>query len=68
VYIREKAPAAKKQKAKNIIEIIVPKRNMRLVAKRVQNRVLVKKKKKLKSRNNSIFAKIILTLFKRFIL
>jgi hypothetical protein len=35
VYIREKAPAAKKQKAKSIAEAIVPKKNIRLVAKKV---------------------------------
>jgi hypothetical protein len=35
VYIREKAPAIKKQKAKNMVEIVVPKRNMRLAAKKV---------------------------------
>jgi hypothetical protein len=35
MYIREKALAAKKQKAKSIIEIVVPKRNMYLEAKRV---------------------------------
>jgi hypothetical protein len=34
IYIKEKAPVAKKQKAKNIIEVIIPKRNIRLVAKR----------------------------------
>jgi hypothetical protein len=35
VYIREKTPATKKQKAKSIIEAIVPKRNICLAAKRV---------------------------------
>jgi hypothetical protein len=35
VYIKEKAPAIKKQKAKSIVEAVVPKRNIRLVAKRV---------------------------------
>jgi hypothetical protein len=35
VYIREKTPVAKKQKAKNIIEAVVPKRNIYLIAKRV---------------------------------
>jgi hypothetical protein len=35
VYIKEKTLVIKKQKAKNIIKIIVLKRNIRLVAKRI---------------------------------
>jgi hypothetical protein len=35
MYIREKTFIAKKQKAKSIVEAIVPKRNIRLVAKRI---------------------------------
>jgi hypothetical protein len=35
IYIKEKAPTAKKQKAKNIIETVVPKRNIYLATKRV---------------------------------
>jgi hypothetical protein len=35
IYIREKAPTTKKQKAKSIIEVVVPKINIYLIAKRV---------------------------------
>jgi hypothetical protein len=35
MYIKEKALIAKKQKTKNIIEVIVPKRNIYLITKRV---------------------------------
>jgi hypothetical protein len=35
IYIREKVPIAKKQKTKNIIEIIIPKKYIYLVTKKI---------------------------------